>query len=30
LVVNKMESAMKLSVPLVVDYGIGENWFEAH
>ena len=30
LVVNKMENAMKLSVPLVVDYGIGNNWFEAH
>jgi DNA polymerase-1 len=30
LVVNKMENAMKLSVPLVVDYGIGKNWFEAH
>jgi len=30
LVVDKMENAMKLSVPLVVDYGIGQNWFEAH
>jgi len=30
LVVDKMENAMELSVPLVVDYGIGNNWFEAH
>ena len=30
MVVNSMESAMDLSVPLVVDYGIGNNWFEAH
>jgi DNA polymerase-1 len=29
-VVNSMEKAMDLSVPLVVDYGIGNNWFEAH
>ena len=30
LVINKMEHAIKLSVPLVVDYGIGDNWFDAH
>ena len=30
IVVNSMENAMDLSVPLVVDYGIGDNWFEAH
>lgn len=30
LVLDKMENAMKLSVPIVVDYGIGDNWFEAH
>ena len=30
LVVDKMENAMELSVPLVVDYGVGDNWFEAH
>lgn len=30
LVVEKMENAMDLSVPIVVDYGIGPSWFEAH
>ena len=30
LVIDKMENAMKLSVPLVVDYGIGFSWYEAH
>ena len=30
LVVEKMENAMDLSVPIVVDYGIGQSWFEAH
>jgi DNA polymerase-1 len=30
MVVEKMENAMKLSVPIVVDYGIGVSWFEAH
>ena len=29
LVTEKMSSAVKLSVPLVVDAGIGENWTEA-
>lgn len=30
LVVDKMEHAVKLQVPLKVDFGIGENWLEAH
>ena len=30
LVVNEMESAMLLSVPLKVDWKIGKNWYEAH
>jgi len=30
MVLNSMEKAMDLSVPLVVDYGIGNNWLEAH
>ena len=30
LVVDKMENAMKLSVPIVVDYGFGTSWLEAH
>ena len=30
LVVDKMENVVELSVPLVVDYGIGNNWYEAH
>ena len=30
LVVDKMENVVQLSVPLVVDYGIGNNWYEAH
>ena len=30
LVVGKMENAMKLSVPVVVDYGSGSSWLEAH
>jgi DNA polymerase-1 len=25
-----MEQVVKLDVPLVVDYGIGKNWDEAH
>ena len=27
---NRMERAAKLSVPLLVDVGIGDNWDEAH
>ena len=27
---NTMESAIKLSVPLIVDIGVGDNWLEAH
>ena len=30
LVMDKMENAMKLSVPIVVDYGFGISWLEAH
>ena len=30
MVVEKMENAMKLSVPIVVDYGSGFSWLEAH
>ena len=30
IVKNKMESAMKLKVPLIVDSGAGNNWLEAH
>ena len=30
LVVDKMENAMELSVPIIVDHGIGETWYDAH
>jgi len=30
LVVKEMENALPLSVPVVVDWGVGESWFEAH
>ena len=30
IVVEKMENAMELSVPIVVDYGSGPSWLEAH
>lgn len=30
LVKSAMENVMKLSVPLVVDMGVGENWLDAH
>ncbi len=30
IVKDKMENAIKLSIPLTVDMGIGENWLEAH
>jgi DNA polymerase-1 len=28
LIVDRMQKAMTLSVPLVADAGIGKNWFE--
>jgi DNA polymerase-1 len=30
MVVEEMEGAMTLSVPLKVDWKIGKNWYEAH
>jgi DNA polymerase-1 len=30
MVIREMENAYELSVPLVVDYGTGTNWLEAH
>jgi len=30
MVVYEMENALTLSVPIVVDYGVGDSWFEAH
>ena len=30
LVVHEMSNAAKLDVPLMVDWGTGKNWFEAH
>ncbi len=30
LIKEKMENVVKLDVPLTVDIGIGENWYEAH
>ena len=30
IVVNKMENSLPLSVPIIVDYGNGDSWYEAH
>ncbi len=30
IVVNEMQNAVKLDVPLTVEWGTGRNWFEAH
>ena len=30
IVISEMESALSLSVPIVVDWGIGDSWYEAH
>lgn len=30
IIVREMENAYSLSVPLLVDFGIGNNWLEAH
>ena len=30
IVVVEMENAMELSVPIIVDHGIGETWYDAH
>ena len=30
LVLEEMENAIELSIPIVVDYGYGKSWYEAH
>jgi len=30
IIVNEMENAFPLSVPLKVDVGVGDNWYDAH
>jgi DNA polymerase-1 len=30
LIKKEMENAFKLSVPLIVDMGYGDNWLQAH
>ena len=30
MVIEKMENAMELTVPIVVDCGNGKSWYEAH
>jgi len=30
MIISKMENAFNLKVPIVVDFGIGDNWLDAH
>jgi DNA polymerase-1 len=30
MVIREMESALPLSVPIIVDWGVGDSWYEAH
>jgi DNA polymerase-1 len=30
LVIEEMQNAFSMSVPLIADYGWGNNWLEAH
>jgi DNA polymerase-1 len=30
MVIEEMEGALKLDVPVIVEFGVGDSWFEAH
>jgi DNA polymerase-1 len=30
MVIHEMTNAVKLDIPLRVDWGVGKNWLEAH
>ncbi len=30
MVITEMEGALKLNIPVIVDHGVGQSWFEAH
>ncbi len=30
MVIEEMEGALKLDVPVIVESGVGDSWFEAH